>query len=184
VDKSKYLDISDEDVLDRYTQTGNNQWLGLLLERYTVVLLGYCLRNLKNQEEARDAVQQVQLKVIQQVGKYKIENFHSWIFKITVNECNMQFRNRRRLLRELTEENTRNLRDEDTNSGEARQLAVLSGALGELKEAQLTCIRMFYLENRAYGDISRETGYSLKEVKSHIQNGKRNLKLSLEKKTK
>ena len=41
---------------------------------------------------------------------------------------------------------------------------------------------MFYLESNTYAEISVETGYTLNEVKSYIQNGKRNLKLCLEKK--
>ena len=184
MDKSKDLDIRDKDLLDRYARTGDNHWLGLLLGHYTVLLFGFCVKQLKNIEEAKDAVQQVQLKVIQQVGRYPIENFHSWIYKIAVNECNMLFRKRRRLLRELTETDAQLLSEEGNapDPQETFQLHRLTGALSVLKSAQQTCIRKFYLENKTYQDVAEETGYSLKEVKSHIQNGKRNLKLILEKK--
>ncbi len=58
----------------------------------------------------------------------------------------------------------------------------LAEALKHLHPEQQTCIRMFYLEKKSYQSIARATGYSLLQVKSYIQNGKRNLRLLLEKK--
>ena len=51
--------ISDTELLERYYSDKDNQWLGLVLQRYTVLLLGVCMKYLKNEEEARDAVQQI-----------------------------------------------------------------------------------------------------------------------------
>ncbi len=48
-----------------------------------------------------------------------------------------------------------------------------------LKNNQKMCLGMFYLEGKSYADIAMELNFSLKDVKSHIQNGKRNLKLKL-----
>lgn len=191
MDTSKYLNISDDDLLDRYLKTGNNQWLGALLERYTVLLFGLCMRNLKDPHQAKDVVQQVQLKVIQHVGKYKIDYFHAWIYKIAINECTMQVRKRRRLLTEVTEvtEETEDAARLDPGvhevfeSVEDRQVRRLMDALDELTQAQQTCIRMFYLEDKSYQTISRETGFTMKEIKSHIQNGKRKLKMMLPKRS-
>ncbi|MFX8934031.1 sigma factor, partial [Acinetobacter baumannii] len=65
-----YNHITDYDLLDRYRKDGNNHWLGIFLERYTLLLFGVCLKYLKNEEEAKDAVQQVFVKAIQELGKY------------------------------------------------------------------------------------------------------------------
>jgi RNA polymerase sigma-70 factor (ECF subfamily) len=58
----------------------------------------------------------------------------------------------------------------------------LDQAIIELKPDQKQCIMLFYIEEKSYQQIVEMTAYTLKEVKSHIQNGKRNLKISLEKK--
>ena len=61
------------------------------------------------------------------------------------------------------------------------QYTLLEKAIEELNEDQRKCIKLFYLKERSYNEIVDETGYSLNEVKSFIQNGKRNLKIKLEK---
>jgi RNA polymerase sigma-70 factor (ECF subfamily) len=58
----------------------------------------------------------------------------------------------------------------------------LEEALRHLNPEQKTCIRMFYMEKKSYQAIASETGFSLLQVKSYIQNGKRNLRILLEKK--
>jgi RNA polymerase sigma factor (sigma-70 family) len=62
------------------------------------------------------------------------------------------------------------------------QSSHLKAALNELSHEQKNCIQMFYLEKLSYHDIETRTGFSFSQVKSHIQNGKRNLRIILEKK--
>ena len=50
-----------------------------------MLLLGVCMKYLKNEEEARDAVQQVFLKVLTEVSKYKIDYFKSWLYMVAKN---------------------------------------------------------------------------------------------------
>ena len=57
---------------------------------------------------------------------------------------------------------------------------LMQDALSELNKEQQQCITLFYLEKRTYQDIAQQTGFSLMQVKSYIQNGKRNLKTQLE----
>jgi RNA polymerase sigma-70 factor (ECF subfamily) len=62
------------------------------------------------------------------------------------------------------------------------QSSHLKAALNELSQEQKSCVQMFYLEKLSYHDIETRTGFSFSQVKSHIQNGKRNLRIILEKK--
>lgn len=57
------------------------------------------------------------------------------------------------------------------------QLTLMESAIKELKEGQKICIELFYLQEKSYEEVAKRTGYSMKEVKSYIQNGKRNLKI-------
>ncbi|HKZ66970.1 MAG TPA: sigma-70 family RNA polymerase sigma factor, partial [Chitinophagaceae bacterium] len=90
----KYNHITDQELLQNYQNDHNSEWLGLLLQRYTLLLLGVCMKYLKNEEEAKDSVQQIFLKVIQELQKYKVEYFKSWLYMVAKNHCLMKLRDR------------------------------------------------------------------------------------------
>jgi RNA polymerase sigma factor (sigma-70 family) len=160
----------------------NNEWLGSLLERYTMLLYGVSMKYLKNPEEARDAVQQIFLKAITELHKYEVSYFSSWLYMITKNHCLMLLRNKHRGISvDLVEEPVSETEDPDPLKNESL-LKELEEALQHLNREQKTCIRMFYLYKQSYQEIASETGFNLLQVKSYIQNGKRNLRLLLEKK--
>ena len=96
-------DINDKDLLQRFYTDGNNEWLGILLERYTLLLFGVCMKYLKNEEEAKDAVQQVFLKVIGELRKYKVEYFKTWLYMVAKNHCLMKLRDKGKYTQELNE---------------------------------------------------------------------------------
>jgi RNA polymerase sigma-70 factor (ECF subfamily) len=181
---------SDLKLLDRYKTTGDNQWLGILLERYTTSLFLYCMKHLESKQEAQDVVQQVQINVLMAVDKVRIENFQAWLYTIARNECFTQFRQKRRLLRKLGRADGHPISEQAVEpsafaSAEADNLrmTLLSDAFKKLPASQQVCLRLFYLLDKSYQNIADETGYTLKEVKSNIQNGKRNLKTIIEQKT-
>jgi RNA polymerase sigma-70 factor (ECF subfamily) len=66
------------------------------------------------------------------------------------------------------------LLSEEDNSEE--RLNALHHCLELLPAEQRTCITRFFLEEMSYTDVSEQTGYTPANVKSYIQNGKRNLK--------
>jgi RNA polymerase sigma-70 factor (ECF subfamily) len=180
----KHPDYSDQDLLENYYRDGNTEWLGLLLPRYTLLLLGVCMKYLKNEEEAKDCVQQVFLKAITELAKYRVEYFKAWIYMVAKNHCLMRIRDRQGKrsieindfhvpsMDETTEGNPHLEKDELLNR--------MSDALSQLNNEQKQCIILFYLEKRSYQEIAETTGYTLMQVKSYIQNGKRNMKIMLE----
>jgi RNA polymerase sigma-70 factor (ECF subfamily) len=175
---------SDSSLLESFYNTGDNRWLGLLLQRYTL-LLGVCMKYLKDEDEAKDTVQQIFLKVITELHKYRVEYFKSWLYMVARNQCLMRLRNRNgRAVRELTE--SLFLTEPENNIAELAErdavLALMEASLEELNADQRACITLFYLQKKSYNEISEQTGYTLLQVKSHIQNGKRNLKMLVEKK--
>lgn len=185
MNKDSTAHITDQELLNHFYNTRDNQWLGILLQRYTLLLLGVCMKYLKNEEEAKDSVQQIFLKAITELQKYRVEYIKSWLYMVARNYCLMQ-------LRDKHGKNTREINESMPLPDEADKLPELSekeqvlnlveSSIGELNKEQATCITLFYLQKKSYQQISEETGYSLMQVKSHIQNGKRNLKLLVEKK--
>jgi RNA polymerase sigma-70 factor (ECF subfamily) len=61
------------------------------------------------------------------------------------------------------------------------QLTQMETGLAHLPPEQQTCLDLFYLQEKSYKEIVQITGYELNKVKSYIQNGKRNLRIYLEK---
>ena len=173
---------SDSELLERFSQTRDNEHLGILLQRYTYLLLGVCMKYLKNEEEAKDAVPQVFLKVIHELPRYKVEYFKSWIYTIARNHCLMQLRNKVKQTSPINEKIVaaeESLTSKEQLLQQDLQLNQLNRALEQLNEEQKLCVTLFYLKKQTYQQIAESSGFTLMQVKSFIQNGKRNLKLQL-----
>lgn len=180
--RDPYDNLSDSELLDFFDADGKPEWLGILLQRYTMMLLGVCMKYLRNQEEAKDAVQQVFLKVIAEVPKQPISFFKSWLYRVTVNHCLATLRKKNQHSGDIEALQLAAAEQPDLASirEEENRIDRLKKEIGNLNPDQRQCITLFYLEQKSYREISAQTGYSLLQVKSHIQNGKRNLKIQLE----
>jgi RNA polymerase sigma factor (sigma-70 family) len=153
-----------------------------LLQRYTLLLLGVCMKYLKNQEEAKDAVQQVFLKTITELHKYKVDYFKSWLYMVAKNHCLMKLRDKNKHAVEINERimaTPDEANDKDNYLEKDIELNNMAVALQQLNTEQQQCLTLFYLNKKSYSEIVTQTGYTLLQVKSHIQNGKRNLKIML-----
>ena len=184
----KYKHITDQQLLENFYADQDNEWLGILLQRYTLLLLGVCMKYLKNEEEAKDCVQQIFLKAITELKKYKVEYFKSWIYMVAKNHCLMKIRDRHgKIPVELTERYmsvTEEEPDRQTLVQNDQTIELMADALKELGPEQQQCVTLFYLQKKSYYEISDVTGFTMMQVKSYIQNGKRNLKLLIERKMK
>ncbi|GAC1426004.1 MAG: sigma-70 family RNA polymerase sigma factor [Flavisolibacter sp.] len=183
---SKYSDLSDSELLNLYAESENLQWLGILLERYTLLLLGVCMKYMKDENDAKDCVQQIFLTVLTQVSKYKIDFFKSWLYIVAKNHCLMQLRQKGKATKALDQDlpivehptDLKELLIQDKTDG------FLESSLSELSEEQRQCVTLFYLKKFSYQEVSEKTGFEKMQVKSYIQNGKRNLKIIMERKLK
>jgi RNA polymerase sigma-70 factor (ECF subfamily) len=179
----RYKHIDDADLLQNFYKDHDNKWLGILLPRYTLLLLGVCMKYLKNEEDARDCVQQIFLKVINELHKYRVEYFKSWIYMIAKNHCLMKLRRNKAIAVELNEQITLAIND-NLNKTERiekdKLLAKMQEAIEKLNPQQQQCVNLFYLQKKSYAEITEITGLTMMQVKSHLQNGKRNLKMMME----
>lgn len=183
---SRYEHITDAELLDLYYADKNQEWIGILLERYTILLLGVCMKYLKDETEARDCVQQIFLKVLTEIGKYRIDFFKSWLYMVAKNHCLMRLREKGwKSAKELSDHHavTTDIDKQELITNE-KTYDLLEEALNELNEEQKQTVILFYLNKNSYQQVSEKTGFTLMQVKSYIQNGKRNLKILLDKKIK
>lgn len=175
----------DETLAKDYFQSGNKSLVGDLFERHVKTVYGVCLFYFRDKDEAKDAVMQIFEKLLADLKKTEVRNFKAWLSFVVRNYCISELRKKRRTLPESYldfEIRETSLEEEErlAQVSEDRLLQYMKEALPGLKESQRICVEAFYLKSQSYQDISEQTGFSLNEVKSYIQNGKRNLKLMIE----
>ncbi len=188
---------ADADFVLDYKATGNLDVLGELYERHIDLVYAVCFKYLRDEADSKDAVMQLFEQLIVDLRRHEVTNFKSWLHSVARNYCLMHLRKQR----VRVGDGDTDLIDDDRPTHEAlavwsdaarsdedeaaldveRHLAQLPAALGQLPESQRICIDLFYLQQKSYADVADMTGYELKQVKSYLQNGRRNLKLTLQK---
>lgn len=176
--------LSDAELLSQFKATHDQKVLSELFVRYTSVLYGLCLKYLKNKDEAKDMVMQVYEKLPDKLKSHEITYFKSWLYTTTRNECLMYLRSQKgKGTKEFDAtfmENELILHQEDEPEMETN-LIKLEHCISQLVEEQKKCVQLFFMQEKCYKEITETTGFDMNKVKSHIQNGKRNLKICMEK---
>jgi RNA polymerase sigma-70 factor (ECF subfamily) len=177
--------LSDEELLSFHKESGKNIYIGELFNRYLPLLYGVCLKYLKNNDSAQDAVMQLFENLLFKIADYEIDEFRTWVYIAAKNHCLQILRKEEQyitidLLDNVVEfDEIPSILEEDDRS---EQRKMLMDCLNELPEKQRVSITYFFINELSYAEIVDKAGYTLKHVKSYIQNGKRNLKNCLEKK--
>lgn len=174
------MNLSEQEKIQNYIRTGDLKWVGELYKEYIHLVYGVGLKYLKNKDDAQDAVSQIFEKLIVELKKHQVTNFKSWLFVLTKNYCLMELRRTKRVENSSIEDMefalpVHHYEEQIDETG-------LAECIQQLKEKQKRCVELFYLSEMCYQDISEELDITLNDVKSAIQNGKRNLKICLEKK--
>lgn len=190
----KKSNLSDEELIQSYHSSGDKAFVGELYIRYAHLMYGVCLKYYRTstssaqvRELSQDAVLQIFEKLFESLKTHTPENVKTWLMFVARNYCISELRK----MKVKAEKQTRYEKDEEVLAGsdedvetdkvvKEQRLQRLEDAIGALGEEQKICIELFYLKDKSYKEICDITGMSDKQVKSHIQNGKRNLKLILE----
>lgn len=179
-------DLSDSELIERYRFSHDNVYIGELFQRYSHILFGVCLKYVKNEDKAKDIVMMVFEKVLMDLKRHPVANFKAWIYTVTKNQCLMDLRKVSRANQKQQDYAYLNKDFVDFDlpahlhgESDAEKDQKLHSAINELKDEQRQCIRMYYFEKKSYEEIEAKTGYTYKQVKSFLQNGKRNLKIKL-----
>ena len=187
-------DASDEALLREYRRTGEEKLIATLFNRYVHLVYGTCRQFLGSNEDARDTTMLVFERILHQAKKTEIQDFPRWLYSASKNLCISRLREAEKTARykedwEILEkskpefmENEGFLRlyHEGSNESTGKNQRLVA-ALSQLDKGQRTCIRLFFFDKKSYKAIARQTGYSVQQVKSYLQNGKRNLRLLLNK---
>ena len=186
--RKKTTDEGDEELLKRFVGDGDIEILGQLFGRYMHLVYGVCLKYLEDRDTAKDEVMNIFEKLVTAVPGQEIANFKTWLYVVTKNHCLMILRSRKSEAahREMMLDDPTFFMEMETelhpmDNEEETDMKRLEECIGKLKDEQKQCIQLFYYEGYGYREISARLGMEEKKVKSYIQNGKRNLKICLEK---
>ncbi len=175
--------LSDNELIF-YIKKNDQNAMSELFRRYATLVMGLCLKYLKNHSLAEDKMMEIFEKLPEKIRKHEIQNFKSWLFSVSRNECLMELR-KKKYGESSIDETLLYQSDESFNSlaeylNTEERLSAMEKALKTLKEDQRRALTHFYLEQKSYDEVANLMHTTLNTVKSLIQNGKRNLKLKME----
>jgi len=155
---------TDEDLLLEFKQSNSQDVLAKLYLRYTDLVYGVCLKYLKDGEAAKDAVMNIYAELLQKLAQ--------------------QLRKEKKMI--TVEFQAGVMQSEDFSHldsilSKEQDFKKLEQCLERLPVEQKQSIQLFYLENKCYNEIVEQTGMDWNKVRSLIQNGRRNLKICMEK---
>lgn len=176
---------NDNFLLQDYQQNNNQQSLATLYLQYSHLVYGVCNKYLQNAEKSKDATMEIYEEVVAKLKTHKVENFKSWLYVVAKNYCLMQLRKQKgkttvefAATEFMQFENFEHL---DSVLQKEKSLTQLEKCIEELNKEQKQIIELFYLQQKCYKQIVEETKLDWNKVRSTVQNGRRNLKICMEK---
>jgi len=173
---------SDIELVSNYKSTNDKVYVGELYKRYTHLVYGMCIFYFKDKNQASDSTIEIFEKLFVELKKREVENFKNWLSFVVRNYCISELRKQQtaeHLKEKYTYELKTHIHTEENKKEEEKLITKLENAIQQLNPLQRKCIELFYYKKMSYHQIVEITGYTSNDVKSYIQNAKRNLKLIL-----
>jgi RNA polymerase sigma-70 factor (ECF subfamily) len=174
---------SDSDLVLQYKANADMDVLGNLYNRYMELVYGVCLKYLKDSEESKDAVINIFEELVTKLKKYEVDNFRGWLYQLAKNHCLMKLRSQKKQPVNV-DADVMHLSDNvhlDTVMEKEENLTMMEHCIDKLPDEQKTTIELFYLKEKCYKEIAEITAIEVNKVRSFIQNGRRNLKICMDK---
>jgi len=173
---TKLNTYDDLQLVAHYKQTDDNTCVGILFQRYTHLILGVCMKYLKNEDEAKDASMQLFEKLLKDLKKHEIQQFKGWLHMVCKNHCLMQLRSGSAQLKRNKEMQKDLASVMESGDGlhltmedkKELQLTFMEECMKGLNNEQRLCIELFFLQDKSYQQVTEITNYNMNNVKSYI----------------
>lgn len=167
--------MSDKELLHKYIMNKDDKAFSELYKKYYHLVYLVCVKYLKDNAKAQDMTSEVFIKVMKNVFRFDIKNFKSWMMQVTRNACLMHLRDQKTFSVEFEEKYVEDEEERDFTC-EEEKYSRLDYCVSQLSKEQQTCVNLFFDQGMKYQEIEKKTGFSFKNIKSYLQNAKRNLK--------
>ena len=174
---------TDRELVEQYRNSGDMNVLGELYNRYMELVYGVCLKYMKEPEEAKDCVLNIFEELVMKLKKYEVDNFKGWLYQLSKNYCLMKIRSDKKKPAHV-DADVMHLSENihpDIGMEKEQDLNSMEYCIEQLPEDQKQAIQLFYLKEKCYKEIAETTSTDINKVRSFIQNGRRNLKICMEK---
>lgn len=174
---------TDTELISEYRRTEDPKVLGDLYRGYMDLVYGVCLKYLKQTDDAKDAVINIFEELIEKLKKHEIAYFRGWLFQVAKNHCLMKLRSGKKqpVNVDIDIMHLGEIAHPEEGIYKEKQLTELEACIDKLPDLQKVAVTLFYLKEKCYKEIAEQTGLELNKVRSFIQNGRRNLKICIEK---
>ena len=170
----KYNKLLDRELINSYKSNSDKNALGELFARYTHLVASIALGIIKNEQKSKNAVQEIFKIIVTDLRNYDVKNFNAWVYNVTKSHCfKVKNANKGISIEDDFEERI------EKELLLQKRIEILKSSLDKISPNQKICVELFYFKGFSYSEIVEETKFSIKEVKSNIYNGKRNIKLLL-----
>lgn len=170
-------DWSEAELVTAYRERGDGRHFETLYLRHRRRLFGLCLHFLGEPAEAEETVHDSFIKSYEQFATLRGDNFGGWLTRIATNLCLNRLRDRRpqsEMHEGLADSASAGPEQQSVGAEERRKARA---ALDALSPEQRRALELKYFKGYSYQEISRLTGEDYDQVRSHLQNGRRNFRL-------
>ena len=170
--------MEDKELLERYRTTKDQEYISKLYKRYMHLVFGSCMKYYKNEADAEDAVMEIYEKLVVKTLTSDVKYFKSWLFTVTRNHCIEKLR---KINTHADKKSAAELMHYDDvfhpdSIDKDREVDVLHQCIDKLEEIQRECVHLFYFKKMSYSEIAEQLNLAMSQVRSRLQNGRRNLK--------
>jgi len=169
--------VPDEVLAQRFQTTGGPQYFSEIFRRYKKSVFAGCLAMLRSRMVAEELTQETFIRLFTRIDTFRGGSFKAWIHRVARNLCLNQLADHGRGEAISYEdarapgEPVKGLEPEFLIRNEVRTI------LNQLTAQQRITMKLFYLDGYRYGEIGERLGLSPEQVKSSLQNGKRQFRI-------
>lgn len=167
---------------------GNFNNFRKLVELTSPYAFSLAFRMLGNEALARDVVQETMVTIWQKLSKIRsAEVYRTWIYKVVINKCYDQLRNKKRNREHVADERTWSILSEKISHMPSSELendenARIIGMLTEkLSPRQKTIFVLSEIEEMTSDEISEVTGMSKSVIKANLYHARKYISGMIEK---
>lgn len=179
ISKASYQLLTDKELADLYKSSGNQDLLATLYTRYSDLLFGVCMKYLKNADSAADACTDIYVELVSKMLKHEVQQVKAWLHTVARNHCLMKLRGDKKMPTDEFPDHLMQTEDDwhpDNAVLRENKLTAMEDCMDKLKNEQKQAVTLFYMEQKSYNEIADLTGIPWNNIRSQIQNGRRNLK--------
>ncbi len=157
--------LSDSQLLEHYQARNDLQVISVLLDRYKDLIVGMSMKFLKDQDEVRDFIGRLYLKLVKKLETSEVKNARAWLCMVTMNL--LRDDNRKGIVREqyrksLKEEVEWSERQTDFSMDSTHLHNAMNDCLSDKEQAVL---KMIYFDEKSHKEIMEDTGWTFNQVR-------------------